>query len=464
MRPATEDRVFNNWIDLAFNTLKRGVLKQLQQCDDAESFESIESNLQALFVECERQVLEKTLSELDVNVPSLEIDGTRCRQVLRDKMTYYSSAGPLRIERSLYRARGAAITQCPLEQKAGIVERRWTPRAAKQAVFAVSQLTPYEAQALFAELGRMTPSRSSLDRLPKKLGAQWEGNRSEFEASLRDYEIPMLATSVAVSLDGVKVPMQGGVVLPGDSRYEEASCGSITFYDKDGEPLLTRRYGRMPESHKLTTKAFLKAEIDHALSLRPDLQLVKVADGAKDNWTFLDSELPAGLSVLDFYHATEHLKNGFDLIFGKDSAESHGQFTHYRHRLRHEVNGIDAVIRCLAQYVRKKPKSTALKAELNYFKNNKHRCQYATTAEQHFPIGSGIVEATCKTLVAQRLKRSGMAWQTIGGQAILTFRALLQSHQFDQGWALLSKKYKADVKMPGNVVSIKKRVSKILRN
>ena len=66
------------------------------------------------------------------------------------------------------------------------------------------------------------------------------------------------------------------------------------------------------------------------------------------------------------------------------------------------------------------------------------------------PIGSGVVEATCKTLVTERLKRSGMRWSERGGQAILTLRALLQSHRFESGWSLLLQTYRADVSAPDN--------------
>ena len=69
------------------------------------------------------------------------------------------------------------------------------------------------------------------------------------------------------------------------------------------------------------------------------------------------------------------------------------------------------------------------------------------------PIGSGVVEAACKTLVTQRLKRSGMRWRHAGGQAILTLRAQVESSRFDQAWALLSDTYRQEVIVPNNVVA-----------
>ncbi|MCF6298695.1 MAG: hypothetical protein L3J01_02335 [Thiomicrorhabdus sp.] len=63
---------------------------------------------------------------------------------------------------------------------------------------------------------------------------------------------------------------------------------------------------------------------------------------------------------------------------------------------------------------------------------------------------------TCKILVSQRLKRSGMCWKEHGGQSVLTFRALLQSNLFDSAWKILSAVYCAEVKFPNNVIKLSK--------
>jgi len=68
-----------------------------------------------------------------------------------------------------------------------------------------------------------------------------------------------------------------------------------------------------------------------------------------------------------------------------------------------------------------------------------------------------VVEAACKTLATQRLKRSGMRWRHAGGQAILTLRALVQSHRFDQAWSLLSASYRAEVALPENTAEFPRR-------
>ena len=120
--------------------------------------------------------------------------------------------------RSLYSTReDGTRTVCPLELRAGIVEGRWTPLAAKQAIWAVAHLTPQESEDLFRTMGGMQPSKSTLDRLPKLCGQRWEEGRLQFEEQLREATpIPERATTVAVSLDGVMLPMKDG------ARVEEA--------------------------------------------------------------------------------------------------------------------------------------------------------------------------------------------------------------------------------------------------
>lgn len=271
--------------------------------------------------------------------------------------------------------------------------------------------------------------------------------------------IPDEATQLAVSLDGVHVPIQR---LKGKSRYEpkslfgptcnqlipineeysryrEASCGTISFLNNEGEVLHTHYYGRMPQEKKTTLKCLLSSHVREALSLRPDLDVVTIADGAKDNWTSFEETFPEAIKTLDFYHAAEHLKQAINQIT-KDETLARRQFEEKRHQLRHNKTGIDQVIRWLKKQYKGNP-SPELETEITYFTNNRDRCFYKNMKEEKRPIGSGIVEAACKSLVSKRLKCSGMAWRWTGGQAILNFRGYLKSKLFDELWLSLEEIY-----------------------
>ena len=98
-----------------------------------------------------------------------------------------------------------------------------------------------------------------------------------------------------------------------------------------------------------------------------------------------------------------------------------------------------------------------LATELNYFRNKRHRMKYAQAIENNYPIGSGVTEATCETLVTQRMKCAGMLWDIKGGQGVLTARSLIQSEQFDKGWDILSGNYIKKVTLPENVIAFRKK-------
>lgn len=82
------------------------------------------------------------------------------------------------------------------------------------------------------------------------------------------------------------------------------------------------------------------------------------------------------------------------------------------------------MINALAYLHRKHPRLSRVGQALRYFRKNRKRMRYAEWKRAGFMIGSGVAEAACKTLVAQRLKLSGMRWGSNGAQAILTMRAL----------------------------------------
>jgi hypothetical protein len=429
--------------------------------------ESFEKELHELFTAAEAEVVAEELGHLDVDVPELEIDGERYCRAVRCEETYVAASGTVRVMRTLYRspARDDRCL-CPMELRAGIVEGRWTPLAAKTAMWVVAHMTPYEGEELFARVGGMKPSKSSLQRFPEKLSEQWEKGRNEFEEALRVQErIPQEVVGMAVSLDGVMVPMRDGHRTEkrsasvahgkspqGPAGYREAGCATLSFYDKEGQRLSTVRFARMPEKGKTTLKQMLTAEVEMALIERPDLKIGKVADGAADNWSYLSKSLPKGAETVDFYHATEHLHDALAAAHGEFTPKCSAEFERLRVILRDESRGVHKVIRALRHLSDTYPRRKTIKKELKYFGKNRRRMKYAQVKAMGLPIGSGVTEAACKTLVTQRLKRSGMRWATDGGQAILTFRSLVQSDRFDRGWQMLADVYKRTVKLPKNVV------------
>jgi hypothetical protein len=433
------------------------------------SFAEFEKDLHAKMMEYERELIAEEMARADVDAGAVVVAGVTYRRVVRCEETYFTASGPVRIERTLYKDRtdetGRAI--CPMDLRLGIVEGRWTPVAAQQAMWVVAQMTPQLAEELFARVGNMTPSKSSLDRLPKALSARWEQERVDFEQVLRKGDvIPEQATTVAVSLDGVLAPMKDGGaqhkrektaeqgrLTRGPAGYREVGCGTLSFCDAEGTMISAVRMARMPEPKKATLKRTLHADVMAALAARPELRLIKLADGAEDNWTFLSEELPEGTEIVDFYHAAEHLNAALASVYGDGTIETRRRFEDLRFVLREEPEGVEKVIRSL-DYLRKRhPGKERLTRELAYFRKQRQRMRYQQFAAEGLPIGSGVVEAACKTLVTQRMKQSGMRWGQEGGQSIITVRGWTQSgDRFDRAWALLAATYQTEVITLHNVV------------
>jgi hypothetical protein len=459
-------------LDAALSALKEFVQDRRRMSRSGDDFEEFEKELHRRVMGVERELLADEMTAADVDAEAIVIEGTTFRRVLRAEQTYFSAAGEVRVMRTLYKDRtdtDRAIS--PMELRLGMVEGLWTPHAAKQGLWVVAQMTPKLGEELFARVGNMTPSKSSLDRLPKAIHDRWEDERIALEAALREATtVPERAVSMAVSIDGVLAPMKDtdpvatrtktaarGRIAKGPAGYREIGCATISFCNAEGQMLSAIRIARMPEVKKATLKRSLLAEVTDVLDQRPDLKVIKLADGAHDNWSFLSREVPAGPEVVDFFHAAEHLNAALADVYGDGTVEARRRFATLRHVLLEEENGVTKIIRALDYLRRNNPRRARVATELAYFRKHRRRMKYAELRAQGFPVASGVVEAACKTLVTQRMKQSGMRWGREGGQAILNARGWTQSHRFDHAWALIAATYRSEITLLNNVVSINSR-------
>lgn len=436
--------------------------------EEAPAYASFECELHDHLMALERELLAAELRRYDVEDKEVDVDGERYRRVMMSGKNYLTTAGEVRVQRHLYRRVGSSSDErciCPLDYRVGIIGGYATPRAARQMSWVTAHLPPRTAAEFFAEMGGMKPSHTTIDQQPKTISARWEAHRSAWENTLRQAAtIPATATTLTVSLDGVMAPVRQddgtkkaasvGKQASGPRGYREIGCGSVALYDQEGQRLQTVRYGRMPEYKKNTLRQQLTAECQHILQQAPHLKVVKLADGARDNWDYLstlDLGLPAAdveqTEIVDFCHAADHLKRGCDAIWFRDADQCQAEFESLRLTLKEEDDGVDKMIDILTTQLTSlsaKGQET-LQTELTYFRNQRPRMNYAIYLRQGLPIASGVIEATCKTLVTQRMKCSGMRWSSPGGQAVITLRALVQSGRWRQAWCLIEAGFRVPV-------------------
>jgi len=434
------------------------------------TFEAFEVALGKAVRDLENELKAAALARYDVDVDAVLVDGQEWRKCLEQQpKTYLSASGPITVARNLYRPADGGKCICPLELRAGVIGGLYTPVLARQVAYLMGHMTSEETSQVFTELGIRGPSSSSCDRLPKLLSAVWECHRASWEEGLRQQEVvPAEVSVVAVSLDGVMVPdkdaqhqakttreaaQQKGLAQQpsGPAGYREVGCGTVTLYDEEANRLDTVRYGRAPEYKKKTLTAQLDAELASILAVRPDLEVVALADGAEENWRYFERPVyDQATKIVDHGHASQHLQAAMAAYYGDKSVEGRAAYARLRILLRDQPGGADDVIAELSRLARKmrgqknKRRRKLLNAELTYFKNQRERMDYADYQARGLPIGSGVVEAACKTLATQRLKRSGMSWRD-GKQAILTIRSLQQSNRWAAAWALLSAHFRVEV-------------------
>ena len=180
----------------AFKSLRQFV-DSVAPGEGEASFEEFERELHHRMMAFEAVVAARQLERYDVEAEEIRVFGETFRRKDSYEKTYYGLSGDLTVNRAIYVPRnGVGKSIVPLELRTGMVEGTWTPLAARVMARTVASTTPKEAAEIFEEFGGLTPSTSSLDRLPKRLSEMWEIQREAFEQELRSQEqVPAEAVS-----------------------------------------------------------------------------------------------------------------------------------------------------------------------------------------------------------------------------------------------------------------------------
>jgi hypothetical protein len=393
------------------------------------------------------------LQALDIDAPVVTVDGKRHKRVLRSEATFYAKEGPVQVTRALFRecAVRNGPTVDPIAARVGSVGT-WLPDVAKAAAFLVQQGTSREAEATTRATAALPYSRSSFERVAHAVGALHDVVRDEVEDALaKSCAIPSKTASLSVALDRVAVPMEeprarppgrprkGAAKRPIDRVWHMAYVGTVTMHDAEGEALHTIRYGRMPALGCGDLLGRLFSDVQSFLRRTPrGLKVALLSDGAKEMVDALDSAFnraSLGLDVhrlVDFWHVIEKLGGAARAIHGSDAP---AVVARWKLLL---LNSTNAVSRILNELYASNLNDLVVGDErpvhdaITYLRNQGDRMGYVAARAAGIPIGSGNVEATCKSLIGQRLVRTGSRWLQDTGQHVIDLRALALSNRFDE--------------------------------
>jgi hypothetical protein len=241
--------------------------------------------------------------------------------------------------------------------------------------------------------------------------------------------------------DGIHVPLRA-------QGYHEGATATLSVMDRRGQRLGTVYLGQMPESGQGTLSAQLTALLTAVLTAwhaqgRLAPRLAYVTDGGHHPQEYyhqvlrrLDDPWRPGQAlawewILDFWHTCAYVHKLAEGLFGP-GALAERWFRKWRRWLRDRHQGVAQVLRSAMWYYNNGSKRTRAQEELfwkgyGYLRKHAVWMQYARYRCQGLPIGSGVTEAACKTVFAERIKRSGMTWGCAGGQVIVDLRVLVLS-------------------------------------
>jgi hypothetical protein len=401
----------------------------------------------------------RSLQCLDVDATRILVDGKPHAKVGRYEATYYTREGPVEVTRSLFRECGVrnGPTVDTVSLRTGAIDG-WLPKAAKAAAFLMQQGTSREAEATARELGILPYSRSSFERVGHDVGQLYSVVRYDVEdALIRSYALPREARSISVSLDRVAVPFEeprkrnagrprhGEPKRPINRVWHMVYVATVTIHDGDGVALHTIRYGRVPMRGSEDLVAGMLGDVKVLLKRRPSLRIVLLTDGASDVVDALDAQFTAEalgttpVRMIDFWHVTEKLGAAARVIHGGGAADV---IARWKLLL---LNTMSAPSQIKRELLASKKRDVVVgderpvHAAITYLENQVDRMNFVAARSVGLPIGSGNVEATCKSLVGQRLVRSGSRWKPSTAQHIIDLRALALSSRWDDAMAIMLK-------------------------
>lgn len=374
--------------------------------------------------------------------------------------------GTIRVDRAMYYDEvNHGEYFFPLDSALGLIKDDFATLETREMIlFASASCVPRELMQLLNKCSLCKPSRTAIQNIIKRDGERMESLRNQLSTKVyEEFEVPDTTRALVVSLDGVNVLLRepgkkkgrktirpvGETSDLSPTSYHNAMVGAVSFYGLDSENKPDRissiYTARMPEEKSTEFKKdfeLMVSTIEKKLPQEKNISIPKIllTDGHLMIKGFAKASkvLQPYEKLLDFYHAAEHLSKAADAMYGEKTNLSKVYYNKWRNRLKTDNSAPAAILRSMKSFqIRQNlsgKRSDELKAEITFFKNNKKLMRYHEFITRGLPIGSGPIEAAAKTIVKQRLCRSGMSWKREKGQHVLSIRAFVQSDLWESVW------------------------------
>jgi hypothetical protein len=356
--------------------------------------------------------------------------------------------GRVQVRRAYYHCPACRRGVVPRDEELGVAGASLSI-GLRRMVARVAAVAPFAGAAdLLADLAGLRLSAKRVERSAEADGqaaaaAQQRQCRAILDARVRPLPPVPAPDMLYLAIDGTGVPVvpaaaaqRAGKAEDGRARTREVKLACLftqTTTDSDGRPVrdpdTTSYVHTFDPVEQFTTLVHAEARRRGADHIR---QLVVLGDGATWIWKMATKILPQATQIIDLYHAREHVH---DLARHLEPTLGHDQPRWLADRLEDLDNGdIETLVQATTALPLTGADAEQVDTALDYFTKNAQRMRYALFRDLGMFIGSGAVEAACKTLVGQRLKLSGMRWNIPGATGILTLRCHHASNRFDHIW------------------------------
>jgi len=422
--------------------LKREALEQFERLMDERiderpmTLDEIEAVVEEIGQEMNAW-LEERLVHRQEPPPGNQAACPECARPGRYKRTLRTSVltshGPCRIERRYHHCAHCRKGFSSIDQVLGLEEgrdasrriRAWQARYGSEDSFA-------SVPELLRELRGIKVSESTVERTTVEVGNAIYAAAQERVTGPRPSPETAMTGRCYLSMDGVYCPLREHWRRDGSlgklvRRYGEVKLGMV-FETGEKEGLDTGVVSRGCTATLGDINEFTPLMLGLARQWGADraADLVVLGDGADWIWNLATKHFPGALQILDFFHMSQHLQVVAKAMFPKDAAAAATWVKDAQWHMEHNLGC--TVIRKMTEWEPRTAEARETRErELGYFVGNAERMRYKTFLAKGYMIGSGVIEAGCKHVVAKRVRQSGMHWREGAAQAVLAVRAHLKS-------------------------------------
>jgi hypothetical protein len=356
--------------------------------------------------------------------------------------------GPVIYDRSMFQCPACGATRYPGDEELDIVGTTRSPGLRRMMARAGSQSTFKEGREDLKIYAGLQVSAKDIERVAERIGQQTEAWLYQEREELLKQNEPLRAEKTLpilyISYDGTGVPMtpeelrgRRGKQADGSAKTREAKLGCVftqTTTDAKGFPVRdpgsTSFVGAIESAENFGWRIYGEAV---RRGLTQAQQAVVLGDGAEWVKNLAQMHFPEATFIIDLYHARQHVSELCKILFTSNEK----RIGHQRIRWWTDLDDakVDKIIRQAQQQL---PHDAEVKKkaeiEIHYLEKNKEYMRYAEFRAQGLFVGSGVVEAGCKTLIGQRLKQSGMEWSVRGANAIISIRSIIKSNRLEDYW------------------------------